>query len=152
MANIAVQLGIRVAPWVVDAVAAGATALGVGAAVEALSGTVEIDKAWLNTSATVSCWRCDDQRCKYLRDKINGNNDELLKRGDDLREDKLGLPYRAVGDVAKPSLSIWGHEQLYKQHQSQLREALQEYIARQCGPVRADTWTRATQNVPRKEG
>jgi hypothetical protein len=140
------------APYVLPALGIGAVG-GAGYVLtrNQLSQASPQDKEWMDSKQTIGCWKCDDQRCKKLRDQINGNHDELDKRATDLKEDKLNLPYRAAGDVQTPSLSIWGHEQLFLKHQDQLRDALKEYLTRKCGPVRSSAWGRATQNMPKKD-
>lgn len=143
-------------PWVPTAAELGYAALAAGAAGGAalLKENLELSRQLAREQAdmaqTVGCWQCDDQTCQKLRKQIDGNHEELRKRTRDLIDDPQNLPYRAAGDVAKPSLSIWGHEQLYLQHQAQLREALNEYIKLRCGPVRSGAWVRATQGIPQK--
>jgi hypothetical protein len=148
---------VMVLPFVPSLAEAGYAALAVGGGAaagylynQAAQDIRNASKEESTATATVNCWKCDDQTCKALRKKVDGNHEELRKRTKDLVEDKQNLPYRAAGDVAKPSLSIWGHEQLYLQHQEQLREALQEYQKERCGPVRAGAYRRATQGIPKK--
>lgn len=143
-------------PWVPTAAELGYAALAAGTAAGAVAVKQHLElsrqlaREQADEAQTVGCWKCDDQTCQKLRKQIDGNHEELRKRTKDLVNDPQNLPYRAAGDVAKPSLSVWGHEQLYVQHQEQLREALREYIKLRCGPVRAGAWKRASQGIPKK--
>lgn len=147
---------VALAPLAPTAVELGYAALAAGAAggavllKEHLELSRQLAREQADMAQTIGCWRCDDQTCQKLRKQIDGNHEELRKRTRDLIEDPQNLPYRAAGDVAKPSLSVWGHEQLYLQHQQQLREALNEYIKLRCGPVRAGAWKRASDGIPKK--
>lgn len=96
------------------------------------------------------CYNCDkDQTCRELRRRIEGNYKELRERAEELSRNDGNLPYRAPGDDALPRSSIYGHEVLFREHQDNLRKALQEFMARRCGVIRAQVWNWATMPVPK---
>jgi RHS repeat-associated protein len=47
--------------------------------------------------------------CQKLKQTIENKKCDIQKRIGEFHEDKLTLPWRAPGDVQKPSLSRWGH-------------------------------------------
>jgi hypothetical protein len=150
VAILVIEGGIELGTLAWGALGLGGAAVGAKVLSDGVNASREQSRADAEATATVSCWRCDDQTCQRLRREIDGNHEEIRKRTKDLVNDPQNLPYRAAGDVAKPSLSVWGHEQLYLQHQDQLRTALREYLQRRCGPVRAGAWGRATAPIPKK--
>src|SRR5689334_13472010 len=110
-------MAIALAPLVPTAAEAawaltGAVAIEGGRQVlnQAVQDIRRISREDASRAATEGCWRCDDQTCQKLRRQVDGNHEELRDRTKDLVEDRQNLPYRAAGDVANPSLSVWGHE------------------------------------------
>ncbi|ANJ68015.1 hypothetical protein A9404_12100 [Halothiobacillus diazotrophicus] len=85
---------------------------------------------------------CKDDVCKKIEDKINKVRNELAKRADELHRNPLDLP---------PSgpMSIAGHQQQFRNKQTQLRNLLNDYDSQGCnGGLPADAWSLASMPTP----
>ncbi|MFN2406643.1 MAG: hypothetical protein ABR594_11350 [Pyrinomonadaceae bacterium] len=67
-----------------------------------------------------------EKKCADLANRIQQLRDELARRTDELVEDKLKLP-------ATGKFSIKGHQQQFRNKQSELREKIDEFNTRGCG-------------------
>ena len=83
------------------------------------------------------------QKCNDLSNRIKELRDELSKRTDELIEDKHNLPQTGRN-------SIDGHQQQFRNKQSELRDKLNQFQSNGCGGgTPADAWKFATMPAPK---
>lgn len=76
--------------------------------------------------------------CQNLRRRIASLEAQIAKRQGERHEDKLSLPWRAPGDVQKPSLSRWGHEKIINVLKAK-RDELKGLHAAKCNDPEPDS-------------
>ena len=86
----------------------------------------------------------EPEKCENLAAQIENVRNELAKRESDLIQDKLNLPLTGP-------MSIAGHQQQFRDKQTQLRNLLDDYNSNGCGPgypIPSDAWVYATMPTP----
>jgi len=87
---------------------------------------------------------CPPTDCEKLAEKIEQVRDELAKRADELTENQYNLPPTGP-------MSIGGHQQQFRNKQTQLRNLLNDFNSNNCGggsPIPIDAWQYATRPTP----
>ncbi len=85
---------------------------------------------------------CDEDRCQKLREQIIARRNELENRYRAMEEDKWNLPLTGP-------MSIGGHQQQFRDKQTNLRKLLNEFDTLGCkGGLPADVWDWATKDAP----
>ena len=122
--------------------------LTVGAAITAQQSIQAGSRAHIDLGTTTQvCTTCDPDPCQQLSGKIKARQDELTKRFQDMREDKLGL--FTAGTAGLPGAGSWaGHVRQFEDKQKNLRSMLNDFASRGCGSPPTDAWKDASRSAP----